>query len=60
MAAQSGFDGESFSLKEYRAVFSYAVVPVLEGWHCPHLQRLSHWRQSERWGRMKVKGTKRG
>lgn len=48
VAAQLGFDGGSFFLKECRVVFSYAVVPVPEGWHCPHLQRLSHWHQSER------------
>lgn len=60
VAVQVGSDGGSFSLKECRAVFSDGVVPAHRGWHCPHLQRQSHWHQSGRWGRTKGRGTKRG
>ena len=59
VAAPVGSDGGSFSLKECRAVFCDGVVRALEGW-CPHLQHLSHWRQNERWGRRRGRGTKTG
>lgn len=59
VAAPVGSDGGSFSLKECCAVFCGGVVRALEGW-CPHLQRLSHWHQNERWGRRKGRGTKMG
>lgn len=58
--AQEGSDGGSFSLKECRAVFYDGVVRARGGWSCPHLPRLSHWHQSERWGRRRGRGTKRG
>lgn len=60
VAAQAGSDGGSSSLKECRAVSCGGVARARGGWRCPHLQRLSHWRQSERWGRRRGRGTKRG
>lgn len=60
VAAQARFDGVSFSLKEYHAFFCDALVPVHGGWNCPHLQRLSHWRQSGRWERRRERATKKG
>lgn len=59
-AARGGSDGGSFSLKACHGVFCAAVALVHEGWCCPHLQRLSHWHQSGRWGRRRGRGTKKG
>lgn len=59
VAAPAGSDGGSFSLKECRGAFCGGAAHARGGWR-PHLQRLSHWRQSGKWGRRRGRGTKTG
>lgn len=59
-SARVGFGGGVSSLKERHAASFVDVGRAHVGWSCLHLQRPSHWHQSGRWGRMRVRGTRRG